>query len=132
MELDLRGDSFLPKKIPKIISFCFLILSFDLIENDFKIKVRNFLSDNPYPVSGEIFVHELCVKTLLANQIAGFLKVQFLEKEVRYEAGLLYVVRLLQKHPTDFDISNGYDMSKNLSHLPKHFKLMNQQYLMNE
>ena len=51
---------------------------------------------------------------------------------MRYEAGFLYVVRLLQKYPIDFEISNGHDMSKNLSHLPKHFKLMNQQYLTNE
>ena len=56
---------------------------------------------------------------LLVNQIAGFLSVRFLEKEVRHKAGFLYLVRFPQKHEIDFDISNGHDMPKNLSHLSK-------------
>ena len=90
-----------------------------LIENNFKIDVCNSWSDIPNPIFGESFAHELWVKKLLFNQIAGFLKVWFLEKEARQGAVFLYLFRRSQKHQVDFGISNGHDMSKNLSHLAK-------------
>ena len=42
------------------------------------------------PLSVESLFLELCVKMLLANQIAGFLKVQYLKKKVRDQVDFLY------------------------------------------
>ena len=42
------------------------------------------------PLSVESLVYKLCVKMLLANQIAGFFKVQYLKKKVRDEVDFLY------------------------------------------
>ena len=41
------------------------------------------------PLSVESLVLKLCVKMLLANQIAGFFKVQYLKKEVRDQVDCL-------------------------------------------
>ena len=43
---------------------------------------------NPFFV--ESLVLKLCVKMLLANQIAGFFKVQYLKKKVRDQVDFLY------------------------------------------
>ena len=43
------------------------------------------------PLSAENLVLKLCVKMLLANQIAGFFKVQYLKKKVRDQEDFLYV-----------------------------------------
>ena len=43
------------------------------------------------PLSVESLVLKLCVKMLLANQIAGFFKVQYLKKKVRDQEDFLYV-----------------------------------------
>ena len=43
------------------------------------------------PLSVKSLVLKLCVKMLLANQIAGFFKVQYLQKKVRGQADFLYV-----------------------------------------
>ena len=40
--------------------------------------------------SVESLVYKLCVKILLANQIAGFFKVQYLKKKVRDQVDFLY------------------------------------------
>ena len=45
---------------------------------------------------------------LSVNQIAGFSKVEFLEKEGNYEVDRLYVGRHPQKHQVDLDISDGH------------------------
>ena len=42
------------------------------------------------PLSVESLVLKLCVKMLLANQIAGFFKVQYLKKKVRDQVDFLY------------------------------------------
>ena len=42
-------------------------------------------------LSVESVVYKLFVKMLLANQIAGFFKVQYLEKKVRGQVDFLYV-----------------------------------------
>ena len=41
-------------------------------------------------LSVEILVLKLCVKMLLANQIAGFFKVQYVKKKVRDQVDFLY------------------------------------------
>ena len=41
------------------------------------------------PLSFESLVLKLCVKMLLANQIAGFFKVQYLKKKVRDQVDFL-------------------------------------------
>ena len=43
------------------------------------------------PLSVESLVYKLCVKKLLANQIAGFFKVQYLKKKVRGQVDFLHV-----------------------------------------
>ena len=43
------------------------------------------------PLSVESLVLKLCVKMRLANQIAGFFKVQYLKKKVKDQADVLYV-----------------------------------------
>ena len=43
------------------------------------------------PLSVESLFLKLCVQMLLANQIAGFFKVQYIEKEVRGQVEFLYV-----------------------------------------
>ena len=43
------------------------------------------------PLSVESLFLESCVKMLLANQIAGFFKAQYLEKKVRGQVDFLYV-----------------------------------------
>ena len=43
------------------------------------------------PLSVESLVYKLCVKMLLANQIAGLFKVQYLKKKVRDKVDFLYV-----------------------------------------
>ena len=43
------------------------------------------------PLSVKSLVYKLGVKMLLANQIAGFFKVQYLKKKVRDEVDFLYV-----------------------------------------
>ena len=43
------------------------------------------------PLSVESLVYKLCVKILLANQIAGFFKMQYLKKKVRDQVDFLYV-----------------------------------------
>ena len=42
-------------------------------------------------LSVESLFLKLCVKMLLANQIAGFFKIQYLKKEVRGQVDFLYV-----------------------------------------
>ena len=42
-------------------------------------------------LSDESLFLKLCVKMLLANQIAGFFKIQYLKKEVRGQVDFLYV-----------------------------------------
>ena len=44
------------------------------------------------PLSVESLVLKLCVKMLLANQIAGFFKVQYLKKKVRDQVDFLNVI----------------------------------------
>ena len=48
-----------------------------------------YFTENPVPV--ESLVHKLCVKMLLANQIAGFFKVQYLKKKVKNQVSFFYV-----------------------------------------
>ena len=43
------------------------------------------------PLSVKSLVLKLCVKMLLANQIAGFFKMQYLKKKVRDQIEFLYV-----------------------------------------
>ena len=43
------------------------------------------------PLSVESLVLKLCVKMLLANQIAGFFKVQYLKKKARDQVVFLFV-----------------------------------------
>ena len=43
------------------------------------------------PLSVESLVYKLCVKMLLANQIAGFFKMHYLKKKVRDQVDFLYV-----------------------------------------
>ena len=43
------------------------------------------------PLSAERLVYKLCGKMLLANQIAGFIKVQYRKKKVRDQVDFLYV-----------------------------------------
>ena len=43
------------------------------------------------PLSVKSLVLKLCVKMLLANQIAGLFKVQYLKKKVRDQEDFLYV-----------------------------------------
>ena len=42
------------------------------------------------PMSGKILVQELLPKMSLANQIAGFIKVQYLSKKLRDQVGFLF------------------------------------------
>ena len=42
------------------------------------------------PLSVESLVYKLCVKMLLANQITGFFKVQYLKKKVRNQVDFFY------------------------------------------
>ena len=44
------------------------------------------------PLSVESLVLKLCVKMLLANQIAGFFEVQYLKKKVRDQVDFLYQI----------------------------------------
>ena len=43
------------------------------------------------PLSAKSLVLKLSVKILLANQIAGFFKVQYLKKKLRSQVDFLYV-----------------------------------------
>ena len=51
-----------------------------------------------------------------ANEISGFSKIHFLNKEGMYEVDFLHMVRHLQKHPIDLDILSGLDQT--LSDMP--------------
>ena len=50
------------------------------------------------PLSVKSLVLKLCVKMLLANQVAGFFKVQYLKKKVRPRR--FFVCKLPPKFPT--------------------------------
>ena len=51
------------------------------------------------PLSFESLVLKLCVKMLLANQIAGFFKVQYLKKKSK-RPSRFFECKLTQKFPT--------------------------------
>ena len=58
------------------------IISFGWKQSKMKTNVDIFIT---YPISGKILVLELWAKILLANQAAGFFKMQYLKKEVNDE-----------------------------------------------
>ena len=56
-----------------------------------KSKMKHcYLYFTAKPLSVESLVLKLCVKMLLANQIAGFFKVQYLKKKVRDQVDFLH------------------------------------------